>query len=104
MTRIRCALALLISSTLVADATAQFIPVIGLPAMGQGGVAFQLGGRSVRVSGFVPFGDPYAAIVPVTPTPYGFKQVAPAFLPSGYGYGLAAGFPFAGYGAIDQRI
>src|SRR6266540_4774318 len=104
MTRIRCALAILVCSAFATNASAQFLPVIGLPTIGQGGGAFQMSGRSLRVSGFVPFGDPYPAMLPVTPTPFGFKQVAPAFLPYGYSYGLAPGYPFPGYGAIDQRI
>ena len=106
MTRTRCTLAILISIAIAADASAQFGPVIGLPTIGQGGIAFQAGNSRMKVAGFVPLGPPYPAVLPVTPTPFGFRQVAPAYLPYGY-YGIppiAPGFPFPGYGAIDQRI
>lgn len=102
-TWIRCALAILAFSALNAQASAQWFPIIGLPTFGQGGIAFQAGGRNLSIAGFVPLGPAYPAVVPVTPTPFGYKQVAPAFLPYGY-YGLAPGFPFPGYGAINQRI
>ena len=105
MTGNRCTLALALCLALTADAAAQFVPIVGLPGIGQGGIRFSVGGRRVNVSGFVPLGPPYAAVLPVTPTPLGFRQVAPAYLPYGYGYPpFAPGFPFPGYGAIEQRI
>ena len=108
MTRSRSTLAILLITALAGDASAQFFPVIGLPTIGQGGIAFKLGGKRLRVEGFFPLGDPYPAILPVTPTPFGFKQVAPAYLPYGY-YGypyppVAPGYPFPGYGVVEQRF
>src|SRR5262245_60074832 len=106
MTRMRCALIIIGFLAFAADASAQFFPVIGLPTIGQGGIAFQAGGRHLGVAGFLPLGPPYPAVVPVTPTPFGFRQVAPAYLPYAYGYypPLAPGFPLPGYGAIERRI
>ncbi len=107
MTWTRFILAILIGITLTADASAQFFPVIPLPAINQAGIAFRLGGRHLQVRGFVPLGDPYPVIMPVTPTPFGFRQVAPAYLPPYYYYGyppIAPGFPFPGYGVIEQRF
>lgn len=104
MTRTRCAMAIVVAGILAASAPAQF--VIGLPTIGQGGIAFSTKGSHLKISGFVPLGPPYPAVVPVTPTPFGFQQIAPAYLPYGY-YGyppIAPGFPLPGYGAIDQRI
>lgn len=110
MTRTRCLLALLLGFTLTADASAQFLPVIGLPTVGQAGISFRIGGGNLRIRGFIPLGDPYPVILPVTPTPRGFRQVGPAFLPYAYGYPygygyppIAPGFPFSGYGVIEQR-
>ena len=91
MTRIRCLLSLLLGIAFTTDASAQFLPVFGLPVVGQNGISFHMGGRGLRIDGFFPTGNPYTAIVPVTPTPFGYRQVGPAYLPYGYG-------------AIDQRI
>jgi tetratricopeptide (TPR) repeat protein len=91
-------LALLLGGFLTADASAQFLPVFGLPVIGQSGLSFHIGGRRLRMDGFLPLGSAYPAVVPVTPTPFGFRQIGPAVLPYGYGYS----FPV--YGAIDRRI
>jgi hypothetical protein len=100
MTRI-CLLGVLLGATLTCEASAQFIaPVIGIPAIAQSGIDFHLGGKHLRIDGFIPTGIPYGVIVPVTPTPFGFKQVAPAFLP--FYYGNPYYTPL--YGAIDQRV
>src|SRR5262245_15985367 len=102
----RCALIIIGLLAFAVDASAQFFPIIGLPTIGQGGIAFQASGRNLSVTGFVPLGPPYPAVLPVTPTPFGFKPVAPPYLPYGY-YGyppLAPGFPLPGYGAIERRI
>jgi hypothetical protein len=116
MTRTRCLLAFLAGITLTSDAAAQFGPVIGLPTVGQAGIAFRLGGGNLRVAGFIPLSDPYPAIIPVTPTPKGFRQVGPAIVPWGVGYPfgypygypfyppIAPGFPFPGYGVVNQRV
>jgi hypothetical protein len=96
MTRIRWMLPLFFGVVLTTDASAQFVPVVGLPVIGQNGISFHMGGRQLRIDGFIPTGDPYAAILPVTPTPFGFRQVGPAFLPYPYGY--------PAYGVINQRI
>jgi hypothetical protein len=94
MTRIRCTLALLVAAALTADASAQF--VVNLPIVVQNGIDFQYNGRHLRIGGFLSAGDPYTAIVPVVPTPFGLRQVGPAFLPYPYAY--------RPYGSIDQRI
>lgn len=99
MTRTRWILALLLGLTLTADASAQFFPVIGLPVIARDGVSFHIGGRRLRIDGFFPLGDPYTVIVPVTPTRFGYRQVAPAYLPYGY-YGY--GYPV--YGSVEQRV
>lgn len=109
MTRTRSILAIFLGLTLTADAPAQFLPIIGLPTVGQAGVAFRFGGKRNFIAGFIPAGDPYPAILPVTPTPQGFRQVGPAIVPFGYGvpYGyppVAPGFPFPGYGVVEQRF
>src|SRR5437867_1136519 len=115
MTRIRCLLALILGLMLAAEAPAQFLPVFGLPTIGQPGIAIRAGGRHLRVEGFIPLGDPYPAIIPVTPTLQGFKQVGPAIVPWGYGYPygyvygfgyppIAPGFPFPGYGVVNQSV
>lgn len=95
MTRIRCTLALLFGLCFAAETPAQFIPVFNLPTIVQPGISFQLGGRRLRIDGTIPTGDPYTVIIPVTPTPQGFRQVGPGFVPYGYA-------PI--YGAIDQRV
>ena len=108
MTR-RFILAILLGLAVTTEASAQFFPVIGLPTIGQGGIGFQMGGKHLQIGGFIPLGDPYPAILPVTPTPFGFRQMGPAYLPYGYGYTygfgyppIAPGFPFPGYGSIDH--
>ncbi|MBI2804060.1 MAG: tetratricopeptide repeat protein [Planctomycetes bacterium] len=107
MTRTRFLFATLLGLTLASDASAQFFaPIIGLPVIARDGIAFHIGGRRLRIDGFLGFGPPYPAVVPVTPTPFGFRQVAPAYLPYsyyGYGYGYSYGFPFPGYGSINQN-
>lgn len=105
MTGTRWIMGVALCLTLTADAFAQFFPpVIGLPTIGQGGIAFRGGGKRLSYEGFIPIGPAYPAILPVTPTPFGFQQVAPAYLPFGYSYGpIAPGFPFPAYGAIEQR-
>lgn len=107
MTRIRYAMALVLGIAAAGEAPAQFVPILPLPAVGQGGIAFRAGGGNLRVAGFVPLGPPYPVVIPATPTPLGFRQVAPAFLPYGVTWGfppIAPGFPFPGYGVINQRI
>src|SRR5947209_13274035 len=102
MTRIRSLLAILLGLAMTTEASAQFFPIIGLPTVGQSGIAFHMGGRHLSVDGFIPTGPAYPAILPVTPTPFGFRQVAPAIVPFGYGYypygfgypPIAPGFPF----------
>jgi hypothetical protein len=105
MTRIRLLPALLLGAVLASEASeasAQFIaPVIALPAIAQSGIDFRLGGKHLRIDGFIPTGNPYGVIVPVTPTPFGFKQVGPAFLPYAYGNPYYAA-PL--YGAVDRRV
>jgi Flp pilus assembly protein TadD len=105
MTRIRSILAILLCVGFTADAPAQFFPpVFGVPVVGQGGIAFHAGGKRLSIDAFLPLGDPYPAILPVTPTPFGLRQVGPPFLPYPYVYPpIAPGFPFPGYGSIDQR-
>jgi hypothetical protein len=103
----RCILAGVAVLTLISQSSAQF--VFGLPTVGQSGIGFRMGGRHLRVEGFLPTGDPYPAILPVTPTPFGLKPVGPAYVPfvfgNPYAYPpLAPGFPFPGYGAISQRV
>lgn len=105
MTWTRCTLAVAIALAGATHASAQFLPIIGLPTIGQGGIAFQIGGRNLSIGGFVPLGPPYPAVLPVTPTPFGYRPVGPAFLPYGYyGYSVAPGFPFPGYGAINRSV
>jgi hypothetical protein len=96
MTRIRCILALLVGVTLTADASAQFLPIFNLPTVVQPGIDFRIGGRRLWIDGFILTGDPYTAIVPVVPTPFGLRQVGPAFVPYSYAY--------RAYGSVDQRI
>ncbi|MBM3997663.1 MAG: tetratricopeptide repeat protein [Planctomycetes bacterium] len=111
MTRIRCLLAMLLGALIADSASAQFFPVLGLPVIFRDGISFRVKGSHLRIDGFLPVGDPYMAIVPATPTPFGYRQVAPAFLPYTYGYGyvyglppVAPGLPFPGYGSINQRV
>jgi Tfp pilus assembly protein PilF len=92
MTRTRWIFAVLLGFTLTSEASAQFIPIIGVPIVQQGGIEFHFGGRHLRINGFIPAGGPYAAIVPVAPTPFGFQQVGPAFI------------PYSAYGSIDRRV
>jgi hypothetical protein len=105
MTRIRLLPALLLGAVLASEASeasAQFIaPVIAIPAIAQSGIDFHLGGKHLRIDGFIPTGTPYGVIVPVTPTPFGFKQVGAAFLPYSYGNPYYAA-PL--YGAVDRRV
>jgi TolA-binding protein len=82
--------------TLTAEASAQFFPVIGVPIIQQSGIDFHFGGRHLRTNGFIPLGNPYTAVVPVTPTPFGCRQVGPAFIPYAYAY--------PAYGSIDRRL
>ena len=96
MTRMRWILAMLAGLTLTAEASAQFFPVIGVPIIQQSGIDFHFGGGHWRINGFIPLGNPYAAVVPVTPTPFGFRQTVPAFIPYPYAYPV--------YGAIDRRL
>ncbi len=96
MTRMRWILANLLGLTLTAEASAQFFPVIAVPIFQQSGIDFHIGGRHLRINGFIPTGSPYTAIVPVTPTPFGFRQVGPAFIPYPYAYPV--------YGSIDRRL
>jgi Tfp pilus assembly protein PilF len=97
MTRIRWILAMLASLTLTAEASAQFFPlVIGVPIIQQSGIDFHFGGGHLRINGFIPLGNPYTAVVPLTPTPFGFRQVGPAFIPYPYAYPV--------YGSIDRRL
>ncbi|HZZ79613.1 MAG TPA: tetratricopeptide repeat protein [Gemmataceae bacterium] len=94
MTRTRLLLAALVGALLNAEATAQIVPV---PSIAQPGIDFHVGGRHLQINGFIPTGYPYGVLVPATPTPLGFRQVGPAFLPYGYG------FPPI-YGAVNQRV
>jgi hypothetical protein len=96
MTRNRWTLALFIGLTLTADARAQFLPVFNLPTVVQPGITIHAGGKHFSINGTIATGDPYALIVPVTPTPQGFKQVGYAYLPPGYAY--------PAYGAVDRNI
>ena len=97
MTRIRWISAMLAGLTLTAEASAQFFPpVIGVPIIQQSGIDFHIGGGHLRINGFIPLGNPYTAVVPVTPTPLGFRQVGPAFIPYPYAYPV--------YGSIDRRL
>lgn len=96
MTRIRCTAALFLGLAINAEATAQFFPVFGMPIVVQNGIDFQYSGRRLKVNGFIPTGNPYGAVLPVTPTPFGFQRVGPAYLPYGYGY--------PGYGSVEQRV
>lgn len=101
MTRTRWLLATLLGLTLTGEASAQFVPVFGLPVILRDGINFHFGGRRLRVDGFWPLGDPYMAILPVTPTRFGYRQVGPAYLPYTpyyYGYGAPV------YGSVEQRI
>jgi hypothetical protein len=97
MTRIRWILAMLVGLILTAEASAQFFPlVIGVPIFQQSGIDFHIGGRHLQINGFIPLGNLYTAVVPVTPTPFGFRQVGPAFIPYPYAYPV--------YGSIDRRL
>jgi Flp pilus assembly protein TadD len=101
MSRTRCCIATLIGFWMAVEAQAQFIgpPIIGVPVVTQGGIDFRVGGRQLRIRGFIPIGPPYTVIVPATPTAFGYRQVGPALLPYGpYSY------PFPTWGAIDQRL
>jgi hypothetical protein len=109
MTRIRWTLALFVGLTLSADARAQFFPIFNLPTIVQPGITIHAGGKNLSINGTIPFGDPYTLIVPVTPTPQGFKQVGFAYLPPAYVYPTFGGPVYGGYGppiygAIDQRV
>ncbi len=101
MTRTRWIIALLVGATMAPDVSAQFFPVFGLPVVARDGVSFHIGGRRLRIDGFWPLGDPYTVILPVTPTPFGYRQVGPAYLPyypGYYSYGPRV------YGAVEQRV
>jgi hypothetical protein len=87
---------MLLSLALTSSASAQFFPIFGLPTIGEPGIAFQMGGKNLQIGGFIPTGPAYAAVLPVTPTPFGFRQVGPAIVPYGAWY--------PGYGSVDQRV
>jgi Tetratricopeptide repeat len=92
MTWNRWTLAILLAAVLSADASAQ---IIGVPVLvPSGGVEFQAGGKHLKIDGFIPIGNPYLGVLPLSPSPFGWRQAGPVLIP----YGPSP------YGVVDQRV